>query len=52
VCGVVQQVAVQTARFSGAGNGAYPDVQAVGMFAVQAQFLETFLQPLPVLLAF
>jgi len=48
---VLQQIAVQTAGFSGAGDVARPDIQAVLLFAVDAQLLEPFLQPLPVLLA-
>jgi len=47
-----QQVAVQAARFSGAGDFAGPDVQAIGLFTMEAEFFKAFLQPLPVLLAF
>jgi len=51
VCRVVQQITVQAAGFSGAGDDAGPDIQAIGLLAMDAQFLEAFLQPLPVLLA-
>jgi len=51
VRGVVQQITVQTAGFSGAGDLASPDIQAVGVFAVDCQFFKALLQPLPVLLA-
>jgi len=43
---------MQTAGFSGAGDFARPDAQAVGLFAMDVELLEAFLQPLPVLLAF
>jgi len=43
---------MQAAGFSGAGDFASPEVQAIGLFAMDAQFLEAFLQPLPVLLVF
>jgi len=46
------KIAMQAMGFSGAGDFAGPDVQAVGLLAVDAQLLETLLQPLPTLLSF
>jgi len=46
------KIAMQATGFSGAGDFAGPDVQAVGLLAVDALLLETLLQPLPILLAF
>jgi len=43
---------VQTTGFSWAGDLAGPDVQATRLLTMDAQLLEAFLQPLPVLLAF
>jgi len=43
---------VQSVGFSGAGDFAGPDVQAVGLLTVDAELFKAFLQPLPVLLTF